>query len=382
MKRVLIIVAVIFVSAYFILFEKKYYNETLYLGASIPKTGIMKDWGRNVEIGTNAYFEYVNEKDLLPNKKKIKLISLDDKYEPNITVENTEKLLENNDLFAFYGYVGTPTVKKILPIIEETKLPFIAPFTGASFLRDKKNENIINFRPSYDEEIDKIVDYLYEKKGIKKFSVFYQNDNYGEEGYVSLIKSLRRKGLALFGEGMYKRNTLSIKHAFSEIKNNTPEAIVMIGAYKANALFIKKAKEDEKLKNAIFCNVSFSDADEIIKELDYETENLIFSQVVPSFDDQKVDVIKEYRYIMNRYYPNEPLSFISLEAFLASKTIVESIKRVKGTLSTSKFMDQIKHLPKNSLKGMNLEYKDNQLLSKVYLFKYKDKKFIELDNAD
>lgn len=338
--------------------------------------------GRNVEIGTNAYFEYVNEKDLLPNKKKIKLISLDDKYEPNITVENTDKLLENSDLFAFYGYVGTPTVKKILPIIEETKLPFIAPFTGASFLRDKKNENIINFRPSYDEEIDKIVDYLYEKKGIKKFSVFYQNDNYGEEGYVSLIKSLRRKGLALFGEGMYKRNTLSIKHAFSEIKSNTPEAIVMIGAYKANALFIKKAKDDEKLKNAIFCNVSFSDADEIIKELDYETKNLIFSQVVPSFDDQKVDVIKEYRYIMNRYYPNEPLSFISLEAFLASKTIVEAIKRVKGTLSTSKFMDQIKHLPKNTLKGMNLEYKDNQLLSKVYLFKYKNKKFIEIDNAN
>lgn len=382
MKRVLIIVIAIFVSAYFLLFEKKYYNETLYLGASIPKTGIMKDWGRNVEIGTNAYFEYVNEKDLLPNKKKIKLISLDDKYEPNITVENTDKLLENSDLFAFYGYVGTPTVKKILPIIEETKLPFIAPFTGASFLRDKKNENIINFRPSYDEEIDKIVDYLYEKKGIKKFSVFYQNDNYGEEGYVSLIKSLRRKGLALFGEGMYKRNTLSIKHAFSEIKSNTPEAIVMIGAYKANALFIKKAKDDEKLKNAIFCNVSFSDADEIIKELDYETKNLIFSQVVPSFDDQKVDVIKEYRYIMNRYYPNEPLSFISLEAFLASKTIVEAIKRVKGTLSTSKFMDQIKHLPKNTLKGMNLEYKDNQLLSKVYLFKYKNKKFIEIDNAN
>lgn len=382
MKRFLLAISIIVFVSYFVLSEKRYYNETIYLGASIPKTGIMKDWGRNVEIGTNAYFEFVNEKDLLPGKRKIKLISLDDKYEPNITEENTKKLLENNDLFAFYGYVGTPTVKKILPLIEKTDLPFIAPFTGASFLRDKNKENIINFRASYDEEIDNIVEYLFTKKGIKKFSVFYQNDNYGEEGYVALIKSLRKRGLGLYGEGMYKRNTLSIKHAFSEIKNNKPEAIIMIGAYKANAVFIKKAKEDENFKNAIFCNVSFSDADEMIKELDYETKNLIFSQVVPSFDDQKIDVIREYRYIMNRYYPNEPLTFISLEAFLASKTIVEAIKRVKGTLSTSKFLEEIKHLPKDTLKGMDLEYKNTQLLNKVYLFKYEDKKFKELDNAN
>lgn len=85
---------------------------------------------------------------------------------------------------------------------------------------------------------------------------------------------------------------------------------------------------------------------------------------------------------MNRYYPNEPLTFISLEAFLASKTIVEAIKRVKGTLSTSKFLEEIKHLPKDTLKGMDLEYKNTQLLNKVYLFKYEDKKFKELDNAN
>ncbi len=41
---------------------------------------------------------------------------------------------------------------------------------------------------------------------------------------------------------MYKRNTLSIRHAFSEIKDNKPEAIIMVGAYKSNALFIKKQK--------------------------------------------------------------------------------------------------------------------------------------------
>ena len=242
MKKILIVIFVIFTILVYFFNDKKYYNNTIVLGASLPKTGIMKDWGHNVEIGTNAYFKYVNEKDILPHNKKISLVSLDDKYEPDLTIENTNKLLERKNLFAFYAYVGTPTVKKILPIVENNSIPFIAPFTGASFLRDKNKKNIVNFRASYDEEIDKIIEHLNTKKKIEKFAVFYQNDDYGEEGFVSTIKSLRNRGLALSGEGMYKRNTLSIKHAFSEIRDSKPEAIIMVGAYKANALFIKKSK--------------------------------------------------------------------------------------------------------------------------------------------
>ncbi len=120
------------------------------------------------------------------------------------------------------------------------------------FLRNRQNENFVNFRSSYDEEIDKTVGYLHDIKGITKIAVFYQNDNYGEEGYIALINALEKRGLKLHGEGMYKRNTLSIRHAFSEIKDNKPEAIIMVGAYKSNALFIKKAKEDENLKKMLF----------------------------------------------------------------------------------------------------------------------------------
>lgn len=380
MKKNLLIVIGIIILILIVFSDDKYRNNTIIVGGSIPKTGIMKDWGRNVEIGTNAYFKFANEKDLLPNKKKIKFVNLDDKYEPNLTVRNTLELLEREDLFLFYGYVGTPTVKKILPIIENNDIPFIAPFTGASFLRDGQNDLIVNFRASYFEEIDKIVDYLSSKKNIKKIAVFYQNDNYGEEGYVSLIKSLRSRKMKLQGEGMYKRNTLSIKHAFSEIKESEPEAIIMIGAYKANALFIKKAKKDKKLKNAIYCNISFSDADQMIKELNYETDNLIFSQIVPSFDNSKIDIIREYKYIMNRYYPNEPLGFISLEAFLVAKTVVEAIVKIKGNLTHSKFLKAYKSLTSENLRGIDLNYKDSQLSHKVYLFNYENSKYIELEN--
>ena len=379
MFKYLLAILILLSLTYIKLKEEVFNSKTLLLGASIPKTGIMKAWGNSVYAGANAYFKYVNESNLLPNDRKIKLVSLDDKYEPELTHDNIKKLIKRDDLFAFFGFVGTPTVKNILPVLDEINIPFIAPFTGASFLRNTSRDNFVNFRSSYTEEIDKIVGYLNEKKGIKKFAVFYQNDNYGEEGYISLIESLKKRKLKLQGEGMYKRNTLSIRHAFSEIKEKRPEAILMVGAYRANALFIKKAKEDGTLKDVIFCNVSFSDANEMIKLLDFDTKNLLFSQVVPSYNDYKIDVIKEYKYLMKKYSPNVPLGFISLESFLAAKTIVNALSRVEGTLTKNKFLQALKTIPPNTLKGIELNYKNTQLLNKIYLFEYIESKFKEIE---
>lgn len=359
--------------------DQVFNSKTLILGTSLPRTGIMKAWGSSVYSGANSYFYYVNETNLLKNKNKIKLIALDDKYEPELTYDNIIKLTKRNDLFALFGFVGTPTVKNILPILEDTDIPFIAPFTGASFLRNNARENIINFRSSYKEEIDTLVDYLKNKKNITKFAVFYQNDYYGEEGYVSLINALEKRDLKLISEGMYKRNTLSIKHAFSEIKDKEPEAIIMVGAYKANALFIKKAKKDKKFKDVIFCNISFSDADEMIKELDFDTKNLLFSQVVPSYNNYNIDVIKEYKYLMKKYFSKEPLGFSSLESFLAAKVIVKALNNIEGKITRNKFLEEIKKLPKDTLKGIKVGYKNNQLLNKIYIFKYEDSKFKEVD---
>lgn len=374
--KIIFAILVLFSILYLNLKDETYNDETLYLGSSIPKTGIMKEWGSAVYSGANAYFSHVNNTQLLGNKK-IELITYDDKYEPEHTLKNIMQLIETDNVFALFGFVGTPIVKKILPILEESNIPFIAPFTGASFLRDHSKETIVNFRSSYQEEINRIVDYLY-KKGTRRFSVFYQNDKYGEDGYIALLKALDKKKLNLVSEGTYKRNTLSIRHAFNEIKESKPEAIIMVGAYKANALFIKTAKKNKNFEKTIFCNISFGDANEMIKELDFKTSNILFSQVVPSYNNYSKKVILEYKNLMKKYYPDQPLGFISLESFLAAKTVVNALRSIKGNITREVFLDKIKSLPKNQLGEFNTTYKSTQHINKVYLFEYKNSKFTEV----
>ncbi|GGD40405.1 ABC transporter substrate-binding protein [Malaciobacter pacificus] len=379
LKRVPIIIFILLIFFYYFK-DDVFTSKEIKIGSSLPKTGITKDWGKSVVNGANAYFKFANENKILGDKT-IKFITYDDKYEPELTQENIKRLVYKEDIYALFGLVGTPTVKSILPILEDNHIPLFAPFTGASFLRDTRNENIINFRTSYQNEIETIIEYLYKKKNLTKFAVFYQNDDYGEEGYVSIIQSLEKRKLSLSAEGTYKRNTLSISHAFNEIKDAKPEVIMLIGANRANALFIKKAKENDDFKNTFFCTISFGDANATInelKKLNSDTSNLLFSQVVPHYDNTNIEEIKQYQKLMKKYYPNEELGFISLEAFLAAKVLVNSLNRIKGERTRDKLVLTLKTTYKSLFDGIDIQYKNNQLLNKVYLFEY-DNKFKEID---
>ena len=342
------------------------------LGASLPLSGINQNLGKEVVIGAQTYFNHINAKNGI-NGKEINFIYYDDKYEPEITWTNINKLIKKDKVFALFDFVGTPTVKKILPIIEKSHIPFIAPYTGASFLRNPKVKNIVNFRSSYKEEIDALVGYLVKHDNLTRFSIFYQNDDYGKEGYLALLEALKKRGLHLVSEGTYKRNTLFIKQAIYDIKSKQTEAIILVGAYKPTARFIKKANKNG-LKNKIFCPISFVNADALMEELENDSENILFSQTVPVYDDKSKSSL-EYLKLLKFYYPNHKPTFASYESFLAAKVVVRALKNIKGDINRKKFLYHLKHLKSDTLGKITINYKNSQLLNKVYLLKFINKKF-------
>ena len=91
--------------------------------------------GQDMRTGILAAFEEANKAGGV-NGRKLELVSKDDGYEPNKSIEMTKKLLEEDKVFALIGPVGTPTSSATQPIAAEAGVPFIAPFTGAEFLRD------------------------------------------------------------------------------------------------------------------------------------------------------------------------------------------------------------------------------------------------------
>ena len=121
LKRLPIIIF-IFVICYIYFKDEVFKERTLYVGSSLPMTGIIKSWGDSVNSGVNSYFKYANENNLIKNKN-IEFLVYDDKYEPELTLGNTNKLIYQDKIFALFGYVGTPTVKRVLPILYDENIP-------------------------------------------------------------------------------------------------------------------------------------------------------------------------------------------------------------------------------------------------------------------
>lgn len=345
--------------------------QTITLGASLPLNGINKELGRDVVEGANAYFKYTNDNGGI-HHKRIEFISYDDKYEPQNTLKNTHTLIEKDHIFALFGFVGTPTTKKIMPVIED--IPFVAPYTGAAFLRNSEKQNIVNFRSSYGEEIENIIQYLREKKHIQRFAIFYQNDDYGIAGYNATVNALKKRGSSLVSEGTYKRNTLSIKHALQEIKTASPEAIILVGAYKPSARFIMQWRKNYG-KDTLFAPISFVNADALIGELEGKGEHIYFSLTVPSYDDAKLKIAKTYRRLLARYFPNSRPSYASFESFLAAKAAVAALKNIHGDITRKGFVTALKGLRHDTLGNIPINYRHTQLLNQVYLSVYKDGAF-------
>ena len=155
--------------------------DKILIGQSAALTGVAKGLGINMRLGILAAFREINLKGGVFGRK-LELVTKDDGYEPEQTIANMRDLIEKDRVFTLVGGVGTPTSKAALPIVADTSLLYIGPFTGASFLRTSYLDTVINVRASYAQETEEMVRRLHKDLRIKRIAVFYQNDSYGFDG--------------------------------------------------------------------------------------------------------------------------------------------------------------------------------------------------------
>ena len=198
-------------------------DRSILFGQSAAFSGPVQELGRNMRLGMQAAFREVNEQGGV-HGRRLELVSLDDGYEPEAAIDNTRQLIEGEQVFALIGAVGTPTSRAAVPIAEDAGVPYIAPFTGSSFLRDPKWHGVVNLRASYDQETEEIVARLTDDLGIERIAIMYQDDSFGREGFRGVRRALERRALSLVAVGVYPRNTKAVKTALLDLRSGRPQA--------------------------------------------------------------------------------------------------------------------------------------------------------------
>ena len=341
-------------------------GDTVVFGQAAVLGGPAAALGTGMRDGINAAFEEINRKGGV-NGRKLKLISMDDGYEPDRAIAMTKKLIEDEKVFALIGPVGTPTSAAAQPIAQAAKLPFIGPFTGAGFLRDPKRDNVVNIRASYDAETEVWVKHLTEDLKIKKIAIFYQDDAYGRAGLDGFKKAMTKRGMEIAAEGTYERNTIAVKSALLTLKRAEPEAVVMVGAYKPSAEFIKLARKIDF--SPVFVNISFVGATALAKELGPDGKGVIVSQVVPFPWEAALPVVADYQAAIKAVDPKAEPEFVSLEGYLVARLAIAALAKTGAEPTREGLLKTIRETGTFDIGGLPMTYgpQDNQGLDQVFL---------------
>ena len=335
-------------------------------GQSAAIKGPAQALGNGMRLGINAAFEEANRKGGV-HKRILKLITLNDGYEPEAAIENTKRLISKDRVFALIGSVGTPTSRASEPIASEAGVPFIGPFTGAEFLRRPYKPTVINVRASYFQETEEIVERLSKDLSIRRIAVLYQDDSYGQAGLAGVRKAMQKRKLGLVSVGTYIRNTSAIKSALLTILDGHPEAVIIIGAYQPSATFTKWAR---KLRlGAVIVNISFVGSTALAAALGPEGQGVAVSQVVPFPEDDSMPLIRDYLMAMQQFDDKLRPDFVSLEGYLVGRVTIAALRRTGRMLTREAFLKIFTAGQPFDIGGVRLTYgpNDNQGLDKVFL---------------
>ena len=341
--------------------------QEILVGSSLALTGHASFLGIQTLHGALSYLSEVNEAGGI-HGRKMRVIAYDDGYDPPRCLENTQKLIAVDRVFALFSYVGTPTSVKIMPLLQEARIPLVGLFTGAQILRNPFQRYIINIRASYHQETGAVVREFVESLGIRKIAVFYQYDDYGFDGLTGTQIALKRYGLEPVAMGHYRRGSLEIEDALSQIIRSGAEAVVMIGTYEPCAAFIRLARA--RHFNPIFHCVSFVGPEELVNRVGPLGDGVIITQVVPPPSAiLLLPAAEEYSRLLGRLYPEDKPNYVGFEGFLNAKILVEGLRRAGPIPDREKFIDAIETIQNFSLgigNPVTFGPQDHQGLDKVY----------------
>jgi len=345
-------------------------------GIVIPYTGSAKENGQNYKQGIDVAFAKINEAGGV-NGRLLKLIPGDDGFEPARTVGVMKGLIEKEQVFGFFGNLGTPTAEVSVPFALEQRTLFYAPFTGGTVVRhDPPDRYVFNYRPSFAEEADAAVRYLLKIRKLKpsQIAAFGENDAFGDQGFAGMAKAFRALGVSDSSilRLTYNRNTIDVDEAVNQLRlQKTPiRAIVMTATTRPAAKFIEKTRD--LFPGMIYTNMSVSGATALAEELmllgPRFTENIIVTQTVPAVSGYSSEVL-EFKNALAKYAPGVTPDYLALEGFIAANVLIDALKRCGPQVDTEKLVDVLettRNLDLGLGASLNFSRSDHQASHKLW----------------
>jgi branched-chain amino acid transport system substrate-binding protein len=225
----------------------------IHLGSSVPLSGEAAIAG-NVARGIDAYFKYVNDKGGVFGRE-ITFTYLDDGYDPGRAVNNTIRLIQQEQVLAVFSSLGTSNNLAVRKLLNDAKVPQLYVSSGATtFGRDyRKYPWTIGYIPPYSEEGELYGRYALKNVKKPKIAVLYQNDDYGRDLLAGLKRGLGSKTKSIVASVGYDPTSADVQPQVTQLKASKAN-VLMVFAFGKFSLQAFNAVSRLNWKPQIFVN--------------------------------------------------------------------------------------------------------------------------------
>jgi branched-chain amino acid transport system substrate-binding protein len=302
--------------------------ELIRLGQSVPISGPAQHLGIEVQRGLQLAVDAANATGALPGRR-LELVSLDDQYEPELALENTRSLIQQDQVFALVGYVGTESTQRSLPVAIQAGVPMVAPLTGAESLRTRPSRWLYHLRPGLVSELGLIVRTL-ATMGWQHLAVVQQADADGQAGVEALRAVLTQAGLPpplvvarieRNSTGQVALEQRDVQQVAQQLLSARPQAVLFLCAHAPTAAVLKRLRLGGYAGGAYATSLAGSAA--LGALVGPQVAGLNITQVVPSPGDVSRPVVAAYRQRLGNAAPE----YVSLEAWIVGQLVIEALRR-------------------------------------------------------
>lgn len=326
-------------------------SKTVSIGCSLGLTGPLASLARELKQGLDAGLAQANAKGI--HGREIKLVALDDGYDAKRSEDNARKLIADANTVALISCMGTPNNQRIMPLVDEAQIPYVAPQSGATSLRKAEHRSVFHVRASYSDEAQRLTQKLF-SMGITDLAIVYQDTVFGREFLADVTAALKSTGqtaapkaFKLDAEGK------GVESVVGQAVAAKPMAVLLGTAGDVTAALVNEFKKVSPSTPLAATSVALSGDN--LRQLGGKTAGLALSMVLPDSGRTSVALVREYQKAM-RAAGFQDFSARSFEGYVNARVLAEGLERAGRELTRGKLRSALASLRSHDMGGMTVDF--------------------------
>ncbi|MCC2106508.1 MAG: ABC transporter substrate-binding protein [Hyphomicrobiales bacterium] len=358
-------------------------DKEIKIGGTVPLSGPVSAYGvagRSLE----AYFAMVNDNGGV-NGRKINYMAVDDAYSPPKTVEQTRRLVEQDEVAFIFGTLGTPTNIGIRKYLNGKGIPQALILAGATTFADPQQYPwTLSWTPNYFDEAATYARRIMQNQPGQKIGLMYAKDDSGRDYAEGFKTTLGDKANLIAAEVTYETSEPTVDSQLARLKASGATVFFFHATPKFGALIIRGIHE-MGWKPVTYVASTASSVAGVLEPAGLErAQGLISTAYLKDAGDPQWDndeEMKAWRAWMAKYNPKGDASdWLNVNAYAQGACLVKVLQQAGNDLSRENIMAQLANidfrvpmlLPGVTLKTSKTDYR---LIKKLRLIKFEGKRW-------